>query len=1656
MFDEDRDEWAQARSELLELVGEDGYAAARRTTINAHYTDPAIVAVIWQTVRELGFDGGRVLEPGCGIGTFIGLAPADAAMTGVELDPATARLAQALYPHASVRTASFADVRLPDGHFDLTVGNVPFADVRLHDPQHNPGRHSIHNHFILKSLALTRPGGLVAVLTSRFTLDAANPAARREMSQLADLVGAIRLPSGSHRRTAGTDAVMDLLVLRRRGTGEPATDPSWESTRAVDVDGEQIRINAWLADRREMILGHLAAGRGMYASDTLLVRPDGPLEQLAERLQHAGGTLVAAARANGLTATERDVSLVDGAGPEAVALAPPGEWDGHIVARPDGTFATIALGALEPLSVPSTQARELGSLLDLRDRARGLLAAEAASLQDTPDLAVLRDGLRAAYSTYVERYGPVNRYTLRRTGRVDADGGEERMARITPPAVRLLCKHDPFGPLVRALENFDDTSQTAAPAALLTERVVAPRAPRLGADTPQDALAICLDTHAHVDLAEIARLLGTSESEAREQLGELVYHDPATDRLLTAADYLSGDVRVKLEQARAAAARDTSLQLNVAALERVLPPDLGPEEITPRLGAAWIDADTHRRFLSEVLEDPDVVVEHPGAAIWAVKGRAYTVKAASEWGTGRMDALQVAKAVMEQRPIRVTDEIDVGDRTKRVLNATETAAAQEKADALQQRFGEWCWEDPERAARLARHYNERFNSLVLRDYSTAGEQLALPGIARTFAPRAHQRAAVARILAEPAVGLFHEVGAGKTAEMVIGAMELRRLGLVSKPAVVVPNHMLEQFAREWLQIYPQARVLAASGDDLAGERRRQFVARVAANDWDAVIMTRSAFSRLPVSTDTEAAYERQQVGQLREMLERAKGDRGLTVKVIEKQIARREQKLKTVLDAPRDPGVTFEETGVDYLLIDEAHEFKNLQTDANIRDAAITGSKRASDLHMKLEYLRSRHGARIATLATATPIANSITEAHVMSRYLRPDLLARAGVEDFDSWAATFGQTVTEIEIAPTGGGDYRLHTRFARFQNVPEMLRLWAVFADVKTAEDLGLPVPQLAERPDGQRAPIAQLIAASPELTGYVQQLSERAEKVRGRTVDPSEDNMLKITGDGRKAALDMHLVTGQPASAPGKLQAAAENIARLYHATREREYLDPLTGRASSTPGALQIVFCDLSTPGGEGWNAYDQLRDELADRGVPAGRVRYIHDARDDVEKARLFAACRAGHVSVILGSTQKMGVGTNIQPRAIALHHVDVPWRPADIAQRDGRIKRQGNQNPTVGIYRYVTEGSFDTYMWQTVERKARFINQLMRGRLDVREIEDLGEDVIGFAELKAIASGDPLILEKAKIDAEVERLGRVQRAWQRGHHALRSTITAGEKRVDVREQQLAAVNQALPWVRDTRGDLFSMSIDGHSYTHRTDAASALAANLRTVARGPARPVAQLAGLQVDAELRGDHASGESYLHLTLHGLPVQPATLKRSQLADAGLSLIRQLEHRVNTLPELAGRLASEREDAMRETAAARDQLGRPFKYAEQLADARHHQQRLDEQLAGRHHDQQNAEHAAAVADADTAASIALAHRAHPQPPTPTAQPTPVPAAPTHRREPPPAGQRDLKPETAESLRLLRATQAKPIEEALRSPAAANPPAAKRARPPSRSSRPRR
>jgi len=743
--------------------------------------------------------------------------------------------------------------------------------------------------------------------------------------------------------------------------------------------------------------------------------------------------------------------------------------------------------------------------------------------------------------------------------------------------------------------------------------------------------------------------------------------------------------------------------------------------------------------------------------------------------------------------------------------------------------------------------------------------------------------------------------------------------------------VLAQFSREWLQLYPQARVLAASSEDIAGDKRRLFLGRAATNDWDGVIMTRSAFERLPVSIESEVAYREQRLGELREQLQRAQGGSGLTVKRLEKAVARDAEQLKRLRDATKDRSVSFEQTGFDYVIVDEAHGYKNLETESNIQDAAIDGSQRATDLHLKLELLREREGARVATFATATPIANSLTEAHVMQRYLRPDLLRAAGVEGFDQWAATFGEAVTEMEMAPAGAGSYRLKTRFARFQNVPEMLRMWHVFADVKTAEDLRLPVPQLAAPAGREPGAETVVIDPSPQLERYVSQLAERAEDVRAGRVAPDEDNMLLISGDGRKAALDLRLATGERGNGPSKIEIAAERIAAIYHEYRESSYLDPDTGQRSAMLGALQIVFCDLGTPKPDGWNAYDELRAQLHARGLPAGSVRYVHEARNDREKQALFHAARSGHIAVLVGSTEKMAVGTNIQARAIALHHLDCPWRPADIEQRDGRIVRQGNQNPEVRVLRYVVERSFDAYSWQTVERKARFIAQVTRGRLDVRAIEDVGDSTLSFAEVKALASGDPLILDLARAQHDLARLQRLQRSWNRGRVMLTDTITASTALADARERQGAQVAAALGRRTDTHGDRFVMTIDGQLTSSRAQAGELLARWARSVAPNRPRPVGQLGGIDITGTLVVDCYDTARTVQFELTDLPAEKARRTVLELAEQPLGMIRQLEHRVATLDELHARLDAERQAALTEAQRARDTLAGPFKHADAL-----------------------------------------------------------------------------------------------------------------------------
>ena len=1541
LFDATVARYTAQRDELITLLGPDGYSAARRSTINAHYTHPLIADAMWRLAERLSFPGARVLEPGCGPGVFLARAPEWVSMTGIELDPTTAGIAETLYPHATICAASFADVRgLADATFDLVIGNVPFGDVVLYDPVHNKGKHSIHNHFLVKSLALLKPGGLLVALTSRFTLDSQGDGARVEMHEMADLIAAVRLPVGAHRRVAGTDALTDVVVLRRRDGARSPTSAPWVKSAPVEIAGEQALLNCYFAEHPDHVAGTLAVGTGPYARD-LTVEGDTSAEAISKAILTVADAVAPAAGAERPPAEDQPGMIAE---PTPVDLGE--QWDGHIIAL-GGGFAEVIDGTTERLAVPKNPIAEMRLLLKLRDQAGALLAEEAANVGDPAHLEQLRGELRGSYQRYLRTYGPINRYKTHGTGRIDRETGEPIVRRSYPRAVRLLMG-DPLGALVLSLEHFDEDTQIATEADLLRRRVLHSRATVTEAATPEDALAICYDRLGKVDLPLIASLLGITPEQARLALGELVYEDPDSHVLVPAAEYLSGNVRVKLDRAREAAAVDRSFDVNVAALTEVLPVSLGADEIAAKMGAVWISDKVHQQFLAELLEDKSVVVEYGGGNVWAVRGSCVGTLAVSEWGTQRMPAPEIAADLLEQKPIVVRDRIPGTERY--VVNADETTAAQEKATAMQQRFAEWCWEDPQRASELLHEYNTRFNSLVLRDYTALGNALTLPGLADTFDAHTHQRAAVARIISEPSVGLFHQVGAGKTASMVIAAHELRRLGMTDKPAVVVPNHMLGQFAREWLQLYPMAKILAAGTEHLTKDNRRRFVARAAANSWDAIIMTRSAFERLGVSLEVESAYLERELAEIRSALDqqRARGAH-LTIKRLEKKVWRAEAAMEKRLDGAVDLGVTFEQTGIDYLFVDEAHGYKNLATVSNIPGAGIIGSKRAEDLYMKVEHLRETGNEHIMTFATATPIANSITEAHVMCRYLRPDLLEDAGIKHFDAWAATFGEIVTQMEMAVTGGGSYRLKTRFARFQNVPEMLRILHLLADVKTAEDLKLPTPPLKPRSDGQLLPETVVIPTPPEVTEYLQHLADRAEKVKNKLVTPEEDNMLKISTDGRKAALDMRLVAdGKPISGRCKLDVVADKIARIYHVTRNVAYRVQRTDVRHPTLGSLQIVFCDLSTPHPSRWNAYHELRRLLIERGLSADEVRFAHEAKNDAEKARLFESCRSGQVAVLIGSTEKMGVGTNIQARAIALHHVDCPWRPADIEQREGRILRQGNQHSGgVRIFRYVVEGSFDAYSWQTVERKARFIGQVMRGRFDVRAIEEIADNALSFAEVKALAAGDTLILDQATLSADVTRLQRLQRAYHNNQAALKRTVENHSAWLVTLDKEVAALDAAIARQINTRGEKFAITIDGTVHTNRANAGAALVHLLNAMDKSK-RPIGDLGGLVISGRVRYSVVDEVREAQLGFDGLPGNLAHTTLPEARKDPLKIIRQLESRANNLDALRAKTIANRASTEAEAERARSAIGVPFKHAGALGEASEKLDAVNAELAAK------------------------------------------------------------------------------------------------------------
>lgn len=1569
VFDQRDGRQHRLRSEVEDTLGVERLAAAQRTVLNAHYTDLRYADAMWRFATAMGFEGGRVLEPGCGSGVFMASAPPPAEMVGVELDPVSAEVARLLNPAATIHQGSFADVSLPPS-FDMVIGNVPFGNSVPSDRRYNPhGELSLHNYFLVKGLHLTAPGGLLVALTSRWTMDAQNPAARTAMAELADFVGALRLPSGAHTAMAGTEAVTDLVILRRRPDGAAVDEQAraqWLApVRAAELQADpaesvgEIKVHPYFLDNPAQVLGTLGVGHGLYGRSDLVVHADSTdPEVVAEDLNRQLSALAADTRERFAIAVDHPATQRS----SRVAIAPQTELvNDRIVRTTQGPtpFGQVRDGEIVPFEAPAAHRRELEQLLGLRDTVTTLLKAEAASMADTVEMQHLRTELNHRYDNYLRRYGPLNRFKVIVTKRTDPETGEAIIQRRPAPVMRSF-RQDPHAAAVLALERFDEATQHAAKAEIFTGRVVMQRQPRRGADTPAEAVAICLDTDGEVTLSRLAELLGEPEESVAARCDGEVFYDPVTNGWMSRAEYLSGDLAERIEVCNTAIATNDTMEVpveqylrQIEELTAALPQRLSPEEISVRLGAVWVSADDVEKFLTETLDDAGIRVVHAGGSKWEVKGgQSYGVAATVEWGTERIPAPALAKRLLCQSPIEVRDEVPGPEGGSRmVLNPTETLLAQEKADALNEAFAEWVWSDVERRERLCNEYNRRFNSLVLRSYD--GKHLSLPGLAATFSPRPHQRAAVARMISEPAVGLFHEVGAGKTAEMVMGCMELRRLGLVTKPAVVVPNHMLEQFQREWLQLYPHAKLLAASTQDLAGDKRARFTARAATGDWDGIILTRGSFKRLDVSHDTIRRYTDDEMTLLRSQ-KKAIDDAGLSVKQLEGQIAAAEERLKRRLESPRDAGVTFEETGIDYLCVDELHDYKNLTTASTLPGAAIQGSMRATDLHMKLHYLRRTHGNRVITGATATPIANSMSEAYVTQRYLRPDLLEAAGLVDFDTWAATFGQVTSALEFTPAG--TLKLRARFARFVNVPELLRMWHMAADVKTAEDLNLPTPPLRVQPDGERGAETVVLPRPDALAVYMDRLGERAAEVSARP-QREEDNILVITGDGRRAALDLRLLgpgeqTWLQAQGyapdevlnPGKVEAAADRIAQIWEDHRDEAYLDA-AGRTHPNRGALQLVFCDLGTPGTE-WNVYSALRDELISLGLPEGSVRFIHEAKNDTEKARLFEACRAGQVAVIIGSTQKMGVGTNIQSRAVALHHLDCPWRPADIAQRDGRVVRQGNQNPEVEVIRYVTERSFDAALWDTIARKAHFIGQVMKGRLDVREIDDVGEASLDAAQVAAAVSGDSRLLVKAQLESEVARLTRLSRAHSRSQQGLADRIETLTNRIPGLQADAARAGQLLEDYRPTAGDNFNITLhDGPQLRERADAVIPVHNHVRQVPwrslpEGHEQPLCTVGNLPLVAQgvRLGVSAASDPAARIigrvSIAGLPNGPAVdLTAGSQYQPNPGLVKRLENLAARIVHLPTTLADEAASAEAELARARDQHRQPFKHADLLAE---------------------------------------------------------------------------------------------------------------------------
>ena len=1340
-FDPGKDSWAKEYTELKGLLSEDEYAAARSSTLNAHYTSPTVIRGIYDAVERMGFRSGNILEPSMGVGNFFGMLPdtmQDSRLYGVELDSITGRIAKMLYPQADITVAGFETTDRRD-FYDLAVGNVPFGQYKVNDKAYNKLGFSIHNYFFAKAIDQVRPGGVVAFVTSRYTMDSKDSTARKHMAERADLLGAIRLPNNAFRANAGTDVVSDIIFLQKRD--RPIDhEPDWVQLGKTE-DG--FAINQYFVDHPEMILGELTTESTQYGREELTVAPiEGAVlaDQLAEAVQHIEGQYV-----------EVEVETPDVADAEVERKTLPADpdvknfsyavVDGEVYYRENSIMTQVELS-------DNAKARVTG-MVELRQIVNQLIQEQ---LDDYPDedIKATQAKLNTAYDAFTAKYGLLND---RKNGRLFEDDS----------SYYLLC----------SLENLDENKQLKSKADMFTKRTIRPERTVTSVDTPSEALAVSIGEHGRVDLPYMAELLGSPGDYERitTELQGVIFKDPSADAdepeagWQTADEYLSGNVRNKLRMAQLAAESHPEFKINVEALTKAQPKDLEASEIDIRLGATWLNPAIVQQFMMETFQPPYrirynnlIQVRYsPFTSEWRIGNKSaagmYDIMSTETYGTHRANAYKILEDTLNLRDCRIYDTIEEDGKERRVLNQKETMLAQQKQQAIKDTFAGWVWQDPQRRNLLVKQYNELFNSTRPREYD--GSHIHFVGMNPEINLREHQRNAVAHVLYGGNTLLAHEVGAGKSFEMAASAMESKRLGLCQKSLFVVPNHLTEQWASEFLRLYPNSKLLVTSKKDFEPANRKRFCARIATGDYDAVIIGHSQFEKIPLSAERQARIIEDQIEEIENAIAEAKEQSGehFTVKQMEKTRKTLEVKLKKLQSTDRkDDVVTFEQLGVDRLFVDESQNYKNLYLYTKMRNVAglsTSEAQKSSDMFGKCRYLDEVTGGRGVIFATGTPISNSMTEMYTLMRYLQYSTLQQKQLTHFDAWASTFGETTTAIELAPEGTG-YRARTRFAKFFNLPELMNMFKEAADIKTSDQLHLPVPE---------AKFETVVVKPSEIQqDMVKSLSERAAEVHSGAVDPSVDNMLKITSDGRKIGLDQRLMNPlTPDDPDSKLNACVDNVLRIWNETKE----DNLT----------QLIFCDMSTPKGDGsFNVYDDIRTKLLAAGVPESEVEFIHNADTEGKKADLFSKVRSGKVRVLLGSTAKMGAGTNVQTLLVAVHHLDVGWRPSDMTQRNGRIIRQGNKNKQVYVYNYVTEGTFDAYLWQTLENKQKFISQIMTSKSPMRSCDDVDEQALSYAEVKALCAGDPRIREKMDLDVQVAKLKVLRSDYQNQKYRLEDKL----------------------------------------------------------------------------------------------------------------------------------------------------------------------------------------------------------------------------------------------------------------------------------------------